>query len=202
MNRTLVKVMVADKFLSFRTITKDEKSSHSFMIPRGTIDDLYEITTAVLCEYDSGSFARIWRDPLRETVHIRFYWLHSNGFRLTGREQTIIIPFRELMAFNKGYAGDEWSFLSMEQPQRPKMVFCETNNLHAAVNNPIVRRKLSRFLRDNFRWPGSDEIRLYDDLMPHSFFFREVQGGRIGICGGVLLHGQDNMKKAQYALHT
>lgn len=202
MKKTLVKITIIDKFLSFRTITKEQKSPHSFMIPKGLIDDLYDLTTAILCEYDCGSFARIWRDPLRETVHIHFYWLHRSGFRLVGWEQAIILPFHELMAFNKGYSGDEWTCLSLEQPPLPRLVFCSKNNLRAAVNEPTVRRKLSRFLRDNFRYPGADEIRLYDDLVPYSFFFQEVQDDRIGICGGVILHGQDNMKKAQYSLHT
>ena len=202
MKKTLVKITIIDKFLSFRTITKEQKSPHSFMIPKGLIDDLYDLTTAILCEYDCGSFARIWRDPLRETVHIHFYWLHRSGFRLVGWEQAIILPFHELMSFNKGYSGDEWTCLSLEQPPLPRLVFCSKNNLRAAVNEPTVRRKLSRFLRDNFRYPGADEIRLYDDLVPYSFFFQEVQDGRIGICGGVILHGQDNMKTAQYSLHT
>ncbi|MCI9263280.1 MAG: hypothetical protein HFF06_01760 [Oscillospiraceae bacterium] len=202
MNKTLVKVRKMDKYLYFCTITKERKSPHSFMISTGVLDDLYDLTTAILCEYDCGSFARIWRDPLRKTVHIRFYWLHSDGVRFEGWEQTIIIPFQELMAFNKGYMGDTWSFLSLENYHGPKLVFCKTDNLHSAVNNPVVRKKLSRFLRDNFRWPDWDEIRFYNDLIPYSFFFQTVRDGRIGISGGVILHEQDNMKKAQYALHT
>lgn len=202
MSKTLVKVSMTESCLSFRTITKERKSPHSFLISREMIDDLYALTTTILCAYDGGSFARIWQDPLRETVHIRFYWLHSNGFRLAGWEQTIILPFHELMAFNKGYKGKTWACLSLEQSQLPKLVFCGTKNLHAAVNNPAVRRKLSRFLRDNFRWPGAGEIRLYDDTVPFSFFFQEVQNDRNGICGGVILHGQDHMQKAQYSLHT
>lgn len=201
-DKTLVIVTQTEKYLSFRTITRDKKSPHSFMISKEALDDLHDLPQAILCEHDCGSFAQVWRDPLKETVHIRFYWLCSNGFRLTGWEQTVILPFRKLMSFNSGGMGDRWAVLSLEESRQPKLVFCGTKNLHAAVNHPIVRRKLTRFLRDNFRWHNTDEILLYDDMAPYSFFFREMRGGRAGICGAVILHGLENMEKAQYSLHT
>ncbi len=200
--KTLVIITMAEKYLVFRTVTMDRKSPHSFMISKAAIDDLYDLPRTVLCEHDCGSFAQIWRNPLKETVHIRFYWLNSNGFQLTGWEQTIIVPFDELMSFNKGYMGQRWALLSLEESRQPKLVFCGKKNLHAAVNDPTVRHKLTRFLRDNFRWLGADEILLYDDMEPYSFFFREMRSGRAGICGGVILHGHANMEKAQYSIHT
>ena len=200
-NRILIKIMASEKFLSFRTIMKDKKSPHSFMISKGVIEDLYDLPSSVLCSYDCGSFAQLWQDPLQETVHIRFCWLHSDGFRLVGWEQTIVMPFHTLMAY-KNHREGNWALLSLDQPQFTKLVFCATDNLHAAVGNPVVRRKLRRFLRDNFKWRGSEEIRFYNDLVPYSFFFQEIQNGRINICGAVILHGQDNLEKAQYTLHT
>lgn len=201
-SKTLVIITQAEKHLVFRTITMDGKSPHGFMISKAVIDDLYELPRTVLCEHDCGSFAQIWRDPLSETVHIRFYWLNSNGVQLTGWEQTIIVPFDELMSFNKGYMGERWALLSLEESRQPKLTFCGKKNLHAAVNNPVVRRKLTRFLRDNFQWPGAEEILLYDDMEPYSFYFREMRNGRAGICGGVIFHGREDMKKAQYSIHT
>lgn len=201
-NKTLVIITMTEKHLVFRTVTMDRKSPHSFMISKGVIDDLFDLPRTVLCDHDCGSFAQIWRDTLNETVHIRFYWLNSNGFRLSGWEQTIIVPFDELMSFNKGYMGERWALLSLEESRQPRLVFCGAKNLHAAVNNPTVRRKLARFLRDNFQWLGADEILLYDDMEPYSFFFREMRNGRLGICGGVILHGRKNMEKAQYSIHT
>ena len=201
-SKTLVIITQTEKYLSFRTVTRDRKSPHSFMIPKASIDYLFDLPRTVLCEHDCGSFAQMWRDPLKETVHIRFYWLNSDGFRLTGWEQTIIVPFDDLMSFRNGDMEERWALLSLEEFQRPKLVFRGTQNLHAAVNNPTVRRKLTRFLRDNFRWFGTDEILFYDDIEPYSFFFREMQNGRAGICGGVILHGRENMEKAQYSIHT
>ncbi len=201
-SKTLVIITKAEKYLVFRTVTMGRKSPHSFMIPKSFIDYLFDLPRTVLCEHDCGSFAQIWRDPLKETVHIRFYWLNSNGFQLTGWEQTIIVPFDDLVSFSNGDMGERWALLSLEESRQPKLVFCGKKNLHAAVNNPTVRRKLTRFLRDNFQWLGADEILFYDDMEPYSFFFREMRNGRAGICGGVILHGRENMEKAQYSIHT
>ena len=41
-----------------------------------------------------------------------------------------------------------------------------------------------------------------NDFVPYSFFFREYQGGRVCLCGGLILHGQDDMSKAYYGIHT
>lgn len=201
-SKTLVIITKAEKYLVFRTITMDRKSPQSFMISKAAIDDLHDLPRTALCKHDCGSFARVWRDTLKETVHIRFYWLNGDGSQLTGWEQTIILPFHELMSFNKGYMGERWALLSLEESRQPKLVFCGTKNLHAAVSNPTVRRKLARFLRDNFKWPEADEIHFYDDREPYSFFFREMRGGCAGICGGVILHDRENMEKAQYSIHT
>lgn len=90
----------------------------------------------------------------------------------------------------------------MESRAAPKFVFCGEENLHAVLENRPVRRKLVKFLRNNFHWQGADEIRFYNDFVPYSFFFREFRGGRPGMCGGLILHGQENMAKAQYSIHT
>ena len=66
----------------------------------------------------------------------------------------------------------------------------------------LVRKKLARFLRDHFQWTDADEIGFYRDFVPYSFLFREVCRGKPGIVGGVILHMQDDMKKAYYGLHT
>lgn len=201
-NKTLVKITADEAYLSFRTITRERKSPHSFMISKFSVSQLLTFGT-VVCESDSGSFVQMWQDKLSKTVRCRFFWLHSDGFRLSGWEQTIILPFWKLMDFNdKSEKGCQWKVLSLEEPQRPKLVFSAASNLHEIVSNPVVRRKLSHFLRDNFQWRDTQEIHFYDDSTPYSFFFREMNGERTGLCGGLILHGQDDLKKAQYAIHT
>ena len=75
------------------------------------------------------------------------------------------------------------------------------------MNNGRVYRKLMKFLRTRFQWPDTDEIVLYGDFEPYSFLFREYRRGKGGdleaaMCGGVILHGQEDMKTAYYSTHT
>ena len=75
-------------------------------------------------------------------------------------------------------------------------------NLRDVVANVTVRRKLARFLSRNFRYRNVTEIRMFNDFVPYSFFFREMIGEQSGICGGVILHGQNDLKTAKYSIHT
>ena len=44
---------------------------------------------------------------------------------------------------------------------------------------------------------NADEIRLTNGFMPCLFFFK-CRGGHAGLCGGLILHGQE----AYYGIHT
>jgi len=90
-----------------------------------------------------------------------------------------------------------WKALSVDDSVgQARIVFKSRKNLHAALGNGVIRRKLIRFLRDQFRWGNSEEIEIYDDFVPYSFFFREIKDGKAGISGGLILHGQEDMEKA------
>ena len=86
--------------------------------------------------------------------------------------------------------------------KRPQIVFDSRKNLRAALANGVIRRKMVRSLRDQFRWPLSDRIELFDDFVPYSFGFREIRNGKTEICGGLILHRQDDMTNAYYGIHT
>ena len=57
-------------------------------------------------------------------------------------------------------------------------------------------------LEHHFQWRDAEKILIYDDGAPYSFFFEEVTPRGTGICGGIILHGADNLQKAQYSVHT
>ena len=90
----------------------------------------------------------------------------------------------------------------MEPGRGPKLEFCGKENLHAALENKTVRRKLVKFLRDNFWWKSASKICFYDDFLSYSFTFREFRNGKPGMCGGLILHGQENLDRAYYSIHT
>ena len=58
------------------------------------------------------------------------------------------------------------------------------------------------FIYFYFRPIWTHQITMYDDFEPYSFFFREQTPYGAGICGGVILHGRENLEKAYYGIHT
>ena len=92
--------------------------------------------------------------------------------------------------------------LSIPEQNRPKLEFHSRKNLKAVVENPILRHKLGKFLDQHFNWYNYERIVLTDDYLPYSFFFEGymVQGAKT--CGGVILHGEENIQTAKYGIHT
>ena len=156
---------------------------------------------------DIYAFAELRREP-RDQVSITFYWMNVNCFddSLGGWRQTVSLPLEDLMDFAlrggvDGYSGD-WKVLSVKDAFSPRIVFVDHRNLKDTVANITVRRKLAKFLSRNFHYRNATEIRLFNDFVPYSFFFREMIGEQTGMCGGMILHGQDDLKTAKYSIHT
>lgn len=80
--------------------------------------------------------------------------------------------------------------------------FHSRQNLHQIAQRPLLRHKLGKTLEHHFQWRDAEKILIYDDGAPYSFFFEEVTPRGTGICGGIILHGADNLQKAQYSVHT
>ena len=202
MDRTLVKIYTSKDCIGFRTISRKGKSSR-FLTTRSEFNELDYMTDYVAS--DCCGFAEFYRDPDKDTLRIRFTWLKGSGENLTGREETVVLRYSDIATFLSDHYDDEAEYkaLSIDCTYRPKLVFHSSKeNLHAAVNNKVIRRKLSRALRDNFKWPDSDEILFFNDFCPYSFFFIDLRKGEQVMCGGLILHGQENMRKAYYSLHT
>ncbi len=203
--RVLIKVSADRYCIRFRVINPDLKPHQSFSIFRDNFKAL-EDSSEVIAR-DGASFAVLRKNAYADTVSIQFTWLScSCGGQLMGWEQTVKLPFEGLRDFVKESAGEngpsEWAVLSIVPRERPQFVFHGKENLHAALENKTVRRKLVRVLRDNFQWKGTDEICFYNDFSPYSFTFREFKSGYPGMCGGLILHGQEDLAKAYYSIHT
>lgn len=204
-NRILVKAAASENCIIFRTVSRSRKSPRQFYV---THDEFAKLETqASVTTHDCWSFAVLRRDARADTLELQFTWLSGGGRTLTGWEETVTVPYGRLAAFVQESAQEggpkEWKSLSMDfSNRRPRLVFDAQKTLHAILQNGVVRRKLVRFLRDNFNWPRSEQIHLYSDFVPYSFFFREIQGGKAVMCGGLILHGQEDMGKAYYSVHT
>lgn len=204
-DRILVKASAGDGCISFQTVSRHRKSGQRLMIVREKLEAL-EHEESVIAN-DIHSFAVLRRSISDGTVRIDFSWLSGSPERLTGWEQQVTLPYEKLMNFVRNSTEKNgpktWSALSMQKKSHPKLVFCDQKRLRECLNNLTVRRKLSQALRDNFHYPYVDQIIFSYDYEPFSFMFREVRGGKPGICGALILHNlEGNLKKAYYSIHT
>ena len=206
--RTMLKVRVSDDFLIFRTVSRARKSSELY-VQRDALSPLTEGKRVVLNEYSHFCvMTPIERD---NTICMEFYWISpTSGSGFSGWQQTLKISRERFLYFLEDskaeYGSKEWSALSDDAPHYPRLIFRKCRSLEQAMGNPLVRRKLTKFLRDNFHWLNTDEIVFSGDFVPYSFFFREYRRGKDGLeegmCGGLILHNQEDMRKAYYSTHT
>lgn len=204
-DRILVKAYANEHGIDFRTVSRTQKSPHRFYVLRSILARLER--EPYIVAHDIYSFAVLRRDSYRGTLEISFTWLRGTARALSGREETVILPYAALMEFVAASAQEggpqTWRALSMDLTHRkPKFVFQSKETLHSVLENATIRRKLFRYLDKQFRWPDSDKICFYGDFLPYSFSFTETRRGQQGICGGLILHGQDDMAKAYYSVHT
>lgn len=204
-DRILVKAYANEHGIDFRTVSRTQKSPHRFYVLRDTLARLER--EPYIVAHDIYSFAVLRRDDYRGTLTIDFTWLKGSARALSGREETVTLPYDKLMEFVTASVQEggpqTWRALSMDVSHRkPKFVFQSKETLHSVLENATIRHKLFRCLSSQFRWPDSDQINFYNDFAPYSFFFRETRRGKDGICGGLILHGQEDMSKAYYSVHT
>lgn len=203
-DRILVKLSVSEKHICFRTVSRERKSPREFYILR---DEVLKLKgQSYLVAKDIYCFAELYRE-YGNRVTITFYWLDARfDDSVTGWKQTVSLPFDLLMDFAERGGRDgvpsKWKLLSLKDTFSPKIVFVDTQNLEKAVENAAVRRKLARALSRNFRYRNAAEVRLYNDFIPYSFLFQEMFDEGMGLCGGLILHGQDNLETAKYSIHT
>lgn len=200
-DRTLVYMTFRDGAVSLRTVSRSRKSPHRFYISCQELERL-ETGSTILVQ-DIHSFAKLRRDAYAGTVEAAFTWLEGNGENVSGYQESITLPYGKMMDCLRQSKPFVWKTLSIDSSKKQaQIVFKSRKNLHSALANGVIRRKLIRFLREQFRWAYAEKIEIYDDFMPYSFFFRETRGGEAGISGGIILHGQEDMKTAYYSMHT
>lgn len=201
---TLVKAYAGEYGIDFRTISRNRKSPHRFYILRDKLEELERNLKIIV--HDIYSFAILHLNTHTGMLEIEFDWLSGNSHNLMGWQETVVFPYEELAAFvHNSTLGvpSEWKALSINNPRKqPKLIFNSSRNLSAAIKNGMIRQKLVRFLRDEFQWPNADQIELYDDFLPYSFTFHEIKNGKTSMIGGLILHQQDDIKKAYYGIHT
>ena len=203
----LVKVSCSEELLYLHTISRRHKSPYRFAILRDTLEQLEREPGRQIIVADCGCYAalRLTRALDGEMLVIRFSWLQSAGAdSLRGYEEWVRLPYRrfhECVEAGTDMAGWNWSQLSVPEKVTRRFEFHSRQNLHQIAQRPLLRHKLGKTLEHHFQWRDAEKILIYDGA-PYSFFFEEVTPRGTGICGGIILHGADNLQKAQYSVHT
>lgn len=206
-NRIMLRADANENTVSIRTVSARMKSPQHFYICYEEFDRLRD--EGRIISSDIRSFVKIRLDEKHDRIAFDFTWLTGHGFdRVEGIEQAVDLrwsKFREFLdACRQPDGPKEFKAVSLgPRRDRPRLVFAgNRENLKAAVADRRVRHKLGKALMVNFNWPDADEIRLGNDFVPYSFFFREFRNGRPVMCGGLILHSQEDMSKAYYGIHT
>ena len=206
-NRTMVKAERMGDYIYFRTVSRARKSPGDIGISLENILRLKEKSDIIV--NDGSRFALLGHNEGVNLVKIVFFWMRvdGDGTTVNGWRQEVMLPYESLMEFAEREPcpdGDSvWKALSQDEPLMPRLVFDSYRNLQAVIAIPMLRHRLFAFLSKRFHWPDSSEIRFSDDFTPHSFLFEtKRRTGGSGMCGGVILHNQEDLRKSYYGVHT
>lgn len=135
------------------------------------------------------------------TLLLSFTWLDSNGHTLKGFLEQLEINFND---FVKWFESDSESYRALEilNSKTSKIKFINTENLIKALGNSLIKNKLLKILM-RFQNNWGNEVRIYNDYIPYSFYFEEYVNGKRGICGGIIYHvGNGKIEDGYYSIHT
>lgn len=202
----MLKIHSDSEYLVLNTYSRTQGLSHSFYIHQNKFEelDLHGYVVAL----DQPSFLTMRKGSCGNTVTFTFTWLMRCGdSELCGREESLTIPYVPMMSFIRASEDPNepkrWAALALTEQQYPRLVFHSKRNLKAVLANRKIYRKLRKELALHFRWPGAEEIVIYDDFVPYSFGFTEKRNGETGICGGIIFHNHHNdLETAYYGVHT
>lgn len=205
--RTMVKISAEENIISLRTVSRAYRSTQRFMILRRELEELKEKKKVIVSDIHSFAVLRLYQTPGGlDVIDFDFSWLSDDGYgRLSGKAETVRLSYETFMARTEESSrlgGQPRNLLSIQEDSRPRIEFESRRNLQEVAKNKRIRRQLGKFLDQHFNWRDSQSIFVTDDYEPYSFFFTEKKVRGNGICGGIILHGQDNMKNATYSIHT
>lgn len=203
----MVKFSATEDYVSLQTVSRAYHSPQQFVILQSEFRELEKKKSLLVRDIRSFAMLRLYRTAAgRQTLEIVFSWLsgQENG-ELHGQEERIVLPYEKFLQLaeeSEAQGGTCKKLLSLQEQHRPKIEFYSRGNLQEVVQRKALRRKLGKFLDRHFNWPDAKSIQISDDFVPYSFFFTEKREEGNGLCGGIILHGQKDLKRAYYGMHT
>ena len=207
MERTMLKLSVRDGYVIFQTYSRRNGRSSQFYMRVETLDALEQLRTIIAM--DDPHFVKMHTYVDRagvERLCIQFTWLSVSGHdSVHGRREFLEVDYARFKAAtekSRAQQGTWQKLLSLPEEGKPPIRMHSKGNLKKVLQNRTLKKKLGRFLAANFRWESAKCIHISDDYLPYSFFFwEEFENGR-GICGGIILHGLEDLRRAHYEIHT
>lgn len=205
--RIMVRISASGETVSLRTVSREFRSPHRFVLLEDELRDLEEKRHVLASDIRSFADMRLCKAVSGgDDLEVTFSWLQDCGHDgLLGRAERVRLPYRgflDCIRESRGKDGEACGMLSACCRSRPRIEFRSRNNLKAVVANRMVRGKLGRFIDRNLNWVDYERILVTDDWLPYSFAFAGYTPYGRGICGGIILHGQDDLRRAYYGMHT
>lgn len=205
--RTMVKISVEENVITLRTFSREYGSPQGFIILRSELEKLKLNKKVIVSDIRPFAILRLQQTPAGlDVIDFDFSWLSDAGGKLlSGREEYVRLPYERFLACieeSLQFKGQYRKILSVPEGNKPKIEFKSRHHLKDVAQRKRLRRQLGKFLNTHFNWVGAQRIFITDESIPYSFFFTEHTARGTGICGGIILHGQDNMKSATYSIHT
>ena len=207
MERTMLKLSVRDGYVIFQTYSRQNGRSSQFYVAAEILDTLEQSGKAVAMDdpHCIKLHTHLDRNGV-ERLCVQITWLSVSGNdHVHGRKEFLDVDyakFKAAMEKSRVEQGAWQTLLTLPEEGKPPIRMESKANLKKVLKNRTLKKKLGRFLASNFKWKSAKCIHICDDYLPYSFFFwEEFEDGR-GISGGIILHGQEDLRKAYYEIHT
>lgn len=206
--RKILKLSVRDGYVIFQTYSRQHGRSSQFYMASEVLDTLETTGTAIAM--DDPYFVKLgtYHDiDGTERLRLCFTWLSPSGNdAVRGRKDCMELDyaqFRNAVQKSREMKGTWQELLSLRAERGPTIRMASNSNLAQVLKHRTLRKKFGRFLASNFRWKGVKSIHITADFLPYSFtFWEELSDGRRGVCGGIILHGREDLRTAHYEIHT
>lgn len=200
---TMIKIIGSEGRMSLRTISRTFRSPHSFIVLNKDLEKLEKEKHLIVKDILSFAELRYCEDKdQKKVIKITFWWMEGAADQeYTVQRENVCLPY-DAFRLALQQPGSEQRMLSVSKQTFPKFEFQSRKHLKEIVKQPGLKHKFTKFLVTKMHWANYERIVLYDDFMPYSFVFDGYTPYGVGLCGGIILHGQEQMETSYYCIHT
>lgn len=201
-DRILFKATAAERYIDFQFISLARRDYRHVYIPRTYLMQTRSNNTVIVDMIDTVVILCNMKDVHVLGIVIR--WPDEDGRPMRDEYESVYVPYEAFMDFYwKSFQSGGpvvWRSLDMDYLKQPKFVFEDKGKLRQCLENEIVRKKLIRYLRDNFYGGIEDserEIHFCAHPKPYSFTIKRV-GSYPTYIQEMVLKGQRDLSTARY----